>query len=208
MQLPVQITFRNMDPSDAVATRIREEAAKLDTFYDRIMGCRVMVETPRHHLRQGKIFSVRVDLTVPGAEIVVRQEPNLHSTAKQTATEKSRKSLEVGGAYKDIYVVIRDAFKSTRRQLQEYARKQSGDVKLHETIPEARITKLPTGEDYGFLQTPTGEEIYFHRNSVLNDAFDQLEVGDVVTFVEVKGDKGPQASTVRLAGKSQRVRQH
>lgn len=203
MQLPMQISFHNMETSPAVETRIREEVAKLETFYARIMSCRVVVETPRHHLQRGKIFNIRIDLTVPGGEIVVDHEPTLHRTAKQTALERTRKSHEIEGPYKDIYVAIRDAFKAARRRLQEYARKQNGIVKQHEPTPEGRISKLLPEENYGFLQTPEGDEIYFHRNSVLNDAFDQLEVGSVVTFAAEKGDKGPQASTVKLSGKAQ-----
>lgn len=207
MQLPLQISFRNMDSSAAVETRIREEAAKLDTFYDRIMSCRVVVEMPRHHLQRGKVFNIRIDMTVPGGEIVVRHEPSLHGTAKHTGVKRQKKSLEIEGAYKDVFVAIRDAFRTARRQLQDYARKQNGAVKQHALMPEAMVIKLAPEEDYGFLQTIDGEEIYFHRNSVLQDAFDQLEVGSVVTFVEEKGDKGTQASTVKIINRTQRAGQ-
>lgn len=205
MQLPLQITFRNMETSPAVETRIRQEVAKLENFYSRIMGCRVAVETPRHHLQRGKIFNLKIDLTVPGGEIVVRHKPSLHSVAKHTEIEKAKKSLEIEGAYKDIYVAIRDAFKSARRQLQDHARKEKGVVKQHESMPKGRVVKLVPEEDYGFLQTLEGVEIYFHRNSVLQGTFDQLEVGDMVTFAEEKGDKGPQASTVNVISKRRKA---
>jgi cold shock CspA family protein/ribosome-associated translation inhibitor RaiA len=205
MQLPLQITFRNMETSAAVETRIRQEVAKLEDFYDRIMGCRVAVETPRHHLQRGKIFNIRIDLTVPGGEIVVRHEPSLHRTAKHTEVERTKKSLEVAAAYKDIYVAIRDAFKSARRQLQDFARKQSGVVKYHEPTPHARVSKISLEDGYGFIESLEGEEIYFHEHSVLDGAFPQLTVGTEVSFVGERGDKGPQASTVRIIGKRRRA---
>jgi cold shock CspA family protein len=62
------------------------------------------------------------------------------------------------------------------------------------------VTKLSSHEGYGFLTTPEGEEIYFHRNSVLNDAFERLAIGTRVRFVEEAGEQGPQASTVAIVG--------
>lgn len=205
MQIPLQITFRNMDSSAAVEARLREEAAKLETFYDRIMSCRIVVEMVRHHSQRGKVFNIRIDLTVPGSELVVKHEPSLHSTAKHTALERQTKALEIEGPYKDIFVAIRDAFKTARRQLQDYARKQSGEVKQHLPSPEGKVIKLVPDEDFGFLQTLEGDEFYFHRNSVFADAFDQLQIGSVVTFVPTKGEKGPQASTVKPTGQLQRA---
>lgn len=126
MMLPVQITFRNMEASEAVEARIREEVAKLERFYDRIMGCRVVAEIPRRHQHHGKVYHIRIDLTVPGGELVVKHEPGLHSAARQIELEREQKNLEVAGAYKDIYVAIRDAFKAARRRLQDYARRRRG----------------------------------------------------------------------------------
>jgi ribosome-associated translation inhibitor RaiA len=133
MQLAVQISFRNMDSSPAVETRVREEAEKLSEFYDRIMGCRVMVEIPHQHRQQGKRFHIRIDLTVPGSQIVMNHEPSLRGSIRQNGKEQ-----EVAAPHKDIYVAIRDAFKAARRQLQDHARKQRGAVKRHKPAPRAR----------------------------------------------------------------------
>jgi ribosomal subunit interface protein len=100
--------MRDMEHSDAVEQRIREKADKLSRFYDRIMNCRVVVEMPQRHKHQGKLHSVRIDLTVPGAELVANHSQN-----------------------EDVYVAIRDAFDAMTRQLEEYARKQRGEVKTH-----------------------------------------------------------------------------
>jgi cold shock CspA family protein/ribosome-associated translation inhibitor RaiA len=199
MQLPIQIAFRNMDPSAAVEARVREEAEKLSEFYDRIMGCRVMVEVPHRHHQRGQRFHIRIDLTVPGGEILVKHEPSVRSALQQN--EKSKKDQETATPHKDIYVAIRDAFKAARRQLQDYGRKQSGAVKHHEPVPHGRISKLYLEEGYGYLETPEGTEIYFHKHSVLDERFDELAIGTEVSFVEEAGQKGPQASTVRILSK-------
>jgi len=204
---PLQITFRNMPHSPAIEETVREKAAKLDSYYDRIMGCHVVVEAPHRHHHKGKAYQVRIDLTVPGGELVINRMPKRLSAARLRELELAGKDLTENhepskhAAHEDVYVAIRDAFNSAGRKLQDYARKRRGKVKVHEPAPLARVTKLFPEEDYGFLETPDGREIYFHKNSVLQPGFDQLEVGTEVHFTEAAGEKGPQASTVRLAGK-------
>ncbi len=183
MQIPLQISFRDMPPSAAVEAKIRERAAKLDRFYDRIMACRVVVEAPHRRHHQGKLFHVRVDLTVPGGELAVSREPARHR------------------AYEDVYVAIRDTFDALQRQLEDYARRQRGALKAHAVPAHARVSRLFPDEGYGFIATPDGGEIYFHRNSVLDDAFGRLTIGTEVQFVQEDGEKGPQASTVRVVEK-------
>ena len=178
MELPLQVTLRDVSPSEAVEGYIRERAAKLEVFYDRIMSCRVVVEAPVRHHRKGGPFKVRIDLTVPGDELVVNRQTD-----------------------EDIYVAIREAFDAARRRLEDYVRRQRGSVKAHEAPPLARVSKLFPEEGYGFLETPDGTEIYFHSNSVLGAGFDRLEIGTEVRFVEEQGEKGPQASTVTVIGK-------
>lgn len=108
MQIPLQITFRHMEPSAAVEARVRERVERLDRYYDRIMGCRVVVESPHRHHHQGKVFHVRVELTVPNGEIVVTREP------------------ETNHAHEDVFVAVRDAFDALQRRLQDHARQQRG----------------------------------------------------------------------------------
>jgi len=199
MILPLQISFRNMDRSEAVEARVREEVAKLETFYSPIMRCRVVIELPHKHQKKGDLYHVRIDITVPGAELVVKREPSLHASLRQVDTEKRSKSYEAQAAHKDVYVVIRDAFREARRQLQDYARRVRGQVKTHTPRADGRVSKLFPDQGYGFLETAEGSEIYFHKNSVLNGAFNRLSIGSRVTFAEEEGDKGTQASTVRPA---------
>jgi len=201
MILPVQVTFRNMDRSATVEGWIREEAAKLDTFYERIVSCRVVVELPNRRRKWGSLYHVRVDLTVPGAELVVKEQPSLHSSIQQIGEEKIAKHLEVKAPHKDLRQAIDDAFRAAGRRLQDYARRRRGDVKTHERSLRARVSRLFPEEGYGFLETVGGREIYFHSNSVLHGAFNHLKLGSLVSFVEEQGEQGPQASTVRLVHK-------
>jgi cold shock CspA family protein len=192
-----------MAPSEVVEANIREAAQKLDEFCDEIMGCRVLVEIPHHHHRKGKLYHVRIDLTVPGAEFVIKRAPRLitdrparfRKAPEDVELEESRE-LSKYAAHDEIQLSIRDAFDAARRKLQDYARRRRGVLKLHEGSPHAWVTKLFPDEGFGFLETADGREIYFHQNSVLDSGFSGLEIGTEVHFVEEPGEKGPQASTV------------
>jgi cold shock CspA family protein/ribosome-associated translation inhibitor RaiA len=204
MKIPLQITFRNMPPSEAIENNVREKAAKLDSLYDGILSCRIIVEAPHRHHHKGKAYQVSIDMTVPAGEIVVNRAPKRLDAAKTPRPEELENDLieshepSKHGAHEDIYVAIRDAFNAAARKLQDHVRRQRGKVKLHEPAAVARVIRLFPIEDYGFLQTPDGREVYFHKNSVLARGFDRLEVGTEVFFAEEPGEKGPQASTVRV----------
>lgn len=139
---PVQITFRNLPQSPAVSARIRSEVAKLDKFFDRITSCRVVVEAPHRHQKRGELFHIRIDLSVPADEIVVKHAPSLHNALSHTDTTKWAKHLEADVPHKDMYVTIRDAFKIARRRLENYVRRLRGDVKIHGRVPAIRASKL------------------------------------------------------------------
>jgi cold shock CspA family protein len=176
MELPLQITAPDFPLSEAVEAEIREKAANLDLYYDRILRCRVVVEAPVGHHRRGGPYTVRLDVTVPGAELVVNRQDD-----------------------EDLPVAIRDAFDAMRRRLEDYVRRQRGAVKAHEeALLPGHVSKLFPHEGYGFVETPDGREIYFHRHSVLEPGFDQVEIGTEVRFAEEAGDEGPQASTVHI----------
>ncbi len=115
MLLPVQVTFRHMEPSPAAEARARELAAKLDHFYERVTSCRVVIDKPPSHRHKGGPFSVRVDVTVPGGELFATSDN------------------EADAPHTDPYVALRDAFDEMRRQLEDYARRQRGDIKRHST---------------------------------------------------------------------------
>lgn len=175
MEIPLQITNRSVRLSRAQESEIRKRAEKLDKFYNRITRCKVVVESPHRHSHQGKMYHVQIVMTVPGAELVVKRTPN-----------------------EDLYVAIRDSFDAARRQLEDYSKRRRGDVKQHEEAPVAVISSLFRDKGYGFLTTADNQDIYFHRNSVLNCDYDRLEAGMKVRYSEEKGEKGPQAATVTV----------
>ena len=80
-------------------------------------------------------------------------------------------------------------------------REMRGDVKTHTAPLHGTVLRLVPNEDHGFIGTSDGREIYFSRNAVLNDAFGELSLGTEVRFAEEAGEKGPQASTVRVVGR-------
>lgn len=204
MKSQLQITFRNMKSSRQVEEWIREAAAKLDSFYSQIMGCRVELQIPHRHHKKGVAYHIRIDLTVPQGEIVVKREPSLRGRAQQLREPELAKHAELNVQHKDLRRAIDDAFKAAGRRLQDYARRQRRDTKKRAALPEAYVSKILPQQGYGFLTSADGREIYFHKNSVLGGAFPRLQVGTTVRFAEESGDKGPQATTVRILPK-QRV---
>ncbi|NND64957.1 MAG: HPF/RaiA family ribosome-associated protein [Gammaproteobacteria bacterium] len=184
MQIPLDITYRHMERSPTLDEKIKERAGKLERFHDRITRCEVVVDRPHKNKSQGHHFQVRIDITVPGKEIVVSREHHTHND------------------HEDAYVAVRDAFDAAQRQLEDYTRKQRGDVKTHEAPPHGRVCELNHDQNYGKIETPNNRVIYFHRNSVAEGSFDELKLGTKVQFHEEIGEQGPQASSVHVVGKS------
>ena len=182
MQSPVQITFRDFPSSPALAAHIERRATKLESFSGRIVKCHVVIESPNRHSKHGPRYHVRIELVVPGKELVV--------------TKTSADSKE------DANAAVDDAFGDAERLLEEYARQHHFESKTHLKPPHGVVTKLFGDRGYGFIETEDGREIYFHQNSVLGLHFDRLAVGTRVRFAEEDGDKGPQASTVHVVGVS------
>ena len=175
-----------MTKTDTLETLIRENIDKLEKVCDHIMSCRVAIEKPQQFQRSGAPFRVRVDLTIPpGHEIIVTREPS------------------EGELHDGLHFLVRDAFKTARRRLSDLVeRKRETPKPAEATETLAIVTQIIRGKDYGFLRTVDGtEEIYFHRNAVINNDFERLEPGTGVRFVAQMGDDGLQASTVQIIDK-------
>jgi ribosome-associated translation inhibitor RaiA len=129
---PLQVSYRNLEPTEELERRIRDEAAHLERFYDRIIGCRVMVEVPHEHREHGRHVHERVELVVPGGEIVAGREPSLHPALQQLDVPENQKRFEVQARHEHALVAVRDAFHVARRRLQDHVRRSRGDVKRHE----------------------------------------------------------------------------
>lgn len=184
MTIPLQITFRGMEASDALRASIENHAAKLERFSKVILGCQVVVEPSEHHHHQGNHYRVRVHLKVAGRDI-----------------QASRHPAGAHGAAEDPYAMVRDAFDAVRRQLEDHEREHRGAVKTHVVPAHGQVAQIYKDADYGLISTPEGRDIHFHRHSVVDDRFDELVPGSQVRFVEVPGEEGPWASTVHPLGK-------
>lgn len=102
MQQPIQITARGLTLSDTDQERIRAYAAKLDTFYPRIIGCTVRVSVPNKR-PQGAVlhYNVRAAVGMPGGELAATRQRQ-----------------------KELMTAVQDTFKAITRQIQDFNRKQ------------------------------------------------------------------------------------
>ncbi len=184
MQTPPEIEFQGIAGTPAIEEAIATHVAQLEERWGRITACRVVLKGPGEHHRTSGLYEVHIRLALPdGREVNVERTP----------PEDERHS--------DLTFALDDAFKHARRQLQDQVRRTQGQVKHHEGPPIGTVVRLDPSGEFGFLQSDDGQEIYFHRNSVLDDAFSRLAVGARVTYAEEPGDKGTQATTVKLLGK-------
>ena len=188
MQVPLKIVFEGMDPSPAIEKLIRDEAAALEQFYDRITSCRVVFERPHRHQHKGNVYAVRIHLDLPGQrDVIIDRSPG-----------KDHR-------HEDPYLTVRDAFHEARRQLQDQVRIRRGKVKAHEAVPHGKVARIFLEEGYGFIETVDEREVYFHRNSIVTGDFDHLEIGQEVRCSEEMGEEGPQASSLHVIGKHHSV---
>jgi len=171
-----------MAPSPEIEAEIAAKVAMLERYFDGLIDCEIVLERPPHNARKGHPVGVRIEVSLPGPPVVV-SHPH-HDRAD----------------HDDPHIAIRDAFNAARRQLQDRARKQRGEVKAHELPEIARIWHLVPAERYGFILTGEGLEVYFHEHALIGGEYDELQIGDEVSYVvhDKEGAKGPQASTVKL----------
>ena len=184
-QIPLQISFHNVDHSAAVEADIRKKAEHLERFSGRMTSCRVVVEATNRTQHKGRLYNCTIDITLPGREIAVgRVGPKNH-------------------AHEDIYVAVRDAFNAAGRRLEDHTRRARLDVKTHEAPVHGKVLRLDPEGDYGFIELSDGQELYFHRNSVTDGSFSKLEPGCEVRVVVAEGESahGAQASSVTPIGK-------
>lgn len=185
MEEPLEITFRGVERTEALEKLIFDEVAGLEKVCDYIISGTVAVEKPHRHPRSGNPFRVRIGIKVPhNPELVVTRESG------------------EGEMHDSLAKVLRNAFKSMRRQLIKLVDRQRNQTKTHpEQQATAVVERLFPDKGYGFLRTIEGREVYFHKNSVLHGDFKRLEIGTGVRYAEEAGRKGPQASTVQIEDK-------
>jgi cold shock CspA family protein len=186
MQKPLEVNYHDVPRSDWSTELIRARAARLERYNDHIISCLVIVSQPHQHQQKGRPYRVNIEIRLPGQQsLAVVEEPD------SVARGHARLRPVISGAFDTIERRLRRLGDSTRREI------------LAPAPDEARglVVRLFPAEGYGFLRTPDGREIYFHRNAVLHDDFPRLAVGTEVRFAPEMGEAGPQASTVQVVNK-------
>lgn len=100
MQNPVEIVLRGVPRSSALERYIGDQALKLDRVCHRLQSCHVVVEALHRPKQQGVQFAARLNITLPGTEVVVNREHG-----------------------KDVYMAVRDAFEAASLQLKDHMRR-------------------------------------------------------------------------------------
>jgi cold shock CspA family protein/ribosome-associated translation inhibitor RaiA len=190
MQTPVEIDFQGIQATEQLRACVTKNISTLEQRFGRITACRVVIRGPSERRRKGGAFDVSIRLALPqGREVDIGR------------SEGRVKDADTDNRLLDPVVALNDAFKRARRRLQDLARRMQGHVKTHDGPPIATVSRFDDASGFGFLETPDGREVYFHKNSILDGGARHVAPGTLVTYFEEMGDKGPQASTVRVLGK-------
>ncbi len=171
--LPVQITIRDIPGSAALEAHLRSKSAKLKQFYKNMTSCRIVLEFEQKHKHRGKLYNVKLDVTVPGKELVVTNKTN-----------------------EDVYVAVRDAFTAIIRQLDNLSHKRHGRVKTHSDVMHGHVARIREDEGYGFIEGTDGNEYYFSLTNVRAPGVQPLMIGDAVEYIPQSVNDGWQACHV------------
>lgn len=186
MQVPLEIAFHHVDPTEWAENEIRDRIDKLNRLYDRITSARVRVERPNDRHTTPPV--VHIELGIPGgADVVVAHEPEHLQRHFQSP---------------DLKTAIGEAFRIAERQVIALKEQRHGRTKQPHHDGEnqflGQVTEIFPEADHGFLLTKEGGSLYFHRNAMLTGDFDSLSRGDSLYYVEDIGDTGPIATKVRV----------
>jgi cold shock CspA family protein len=180
MQTQAQVSFDDIPADAAVRDAALKHIDQLESTYGRITGCNVVIAQPHRHHREGRSYSVRVDIRVPGGEIIVNRDHHLDH------------------AHKDVFVALRDSFAAARRRLEDHVRRQRGNEKVHAVRSQGHVSQIFPLQGYGFIESPDGREIYFHSHAMSDRDFQLVDIGSSVFYSEEEGDEGPQAAFVQF----------
>lgn len=177
--MDLKVETRNVELRKGWQAKIDEERERLIRhFANFVLHLRVSIEATTHHKEGG--YELKLVASVPQDTVVV-----------------AKKGENVGP-------LLVEAFDVLSHQLKEIVRKKrknetAADVSSVDGVKYGVIRKLSPYESYGFIVTPDEREIYFHENALKDVLLDRLTEGDEVMYGESLGDKGPQASWVRIA---------
>jgi ribosome-associated translation inhibitor RaiA/cold shock CspA family protein len=189
VQKPLQINYRGIESSPALDALIRQRVNALERMHPRITGCRVVVEVPHRSTESGKVpVAVTVEVEIPNRRAVIGKDFQERREAKADQT-----------------AALNNAFEAVERQLDKVAdlQIQEGKRRGADASQTGMIVRLFPEQGYGFVEVDNSSELYFTRNVVSGDEFDELQVGTIVhvTIATTDGPMGPQASSIRLLDK-------
>ncbi len=218
MQLPPEIIFKGVESTPEIDKLIDRGIAGLEQVCDYIVSTRIAVERAQKRHLTGNPYRMRIDIRIPQRpDIVVKRWSKAArklpdglaevetevATLEETGpvvlpTPRRSPSRRRGLREEPLAALVRRTFESARRELEEVVDRQHGEVKTPAHRETSGIVdRIFRDQGYGFLRNDMGEQVYFHRNSVLHDKFDDLTVGTIVRYVPETGEKGLQASTVQ-----------
>ena len=181
MQSSPNVTFRGIDPSPAIEELIAERRARLERFHPGIVACDVVVEAAPKRKVHGRLFSVRVNLSLPGPAISV-------------SSDAAR-----GEAGEDIRLAINHAFSAVETKLKERKRTMGAvEVKHHPPILHGEVSELEPELGWGMIRADDGRSVYFQKDSLETGLWDAVAVGTRLRFRELQGEKGPYAAHVAV----------
>jgi ribosome-associated translation inhibitor RaiA len=133
MKQALQIAFLGVEPSEALEQAAERRAHKLDRFCPDIIACRVSIELVDKHRNQGRAFAVRIDVTLPGHELIVGRVED-----------------------EDAHVALRDAFDDMQRRVEDTVRRVRGQVKQHSAVMNGTVVQV-SGERFIVVENAEGQ---------------------------------------------------
>lgn len=222
MQVAPEIVLKGVETTPYIDKLITRGIARLEQVCDYIISLHIALEKAQGRRQTGNPYRMRIDIKIPDrSDIVVKRaskaskkglagsdQPLTDMALKEEVEPEGSQPIERSpvprrGIRKEpLLALIRRTFDSARRELEKVVDKQRGDVKTPaQQELQAMVEKIFREQQYGFLRTLDGQEVYFHKNSVLHKHWERLRVGTAVRYTPEMGDKGLQASTVELVDK-------
>jgi cold shock CspA family protein/ribosome-associated translation inhibitor RaiA len=180
MRQPLQITYRRVEPSNGIETCVRDRVSALESCYDAIISCDVLIESGGSDRLPDLGLHIHLDVCLPGRELDVDREAQ---------------GPEAG---RNIVAELQTAFSEMERQVKDYVRHAGVPASAGHLSGRGVVSELVAAMNYGLISTPEGIEVYFHRNQVIDGAFDRLRIGSTVEFSVAPSLLGAQATRVKL----------
>jgi ribosome-associated translation inhibitor RaiA/cold shock CspA family protein len=181
MQSQPHVTFRGLEPSPAIESLIAERRGRLEKFHPGIVACDVIVEAAQKRKVHGRLFSVRVNIGLPGPDISVTR------------------GVAQGDAQEDVRLAINQAFSAVEKKLKEQRRTMGAvEVKHHPPVLHGEVSELEPELGWGMIRTDEGRSVYFQKDSLETGSWDAVVPGKRLRFREMDGEKGPYAIHVAL----------